>query len=769
MFIVRPESPYVCSSDTYIRDILDLFSKNNGLPVYIVDNFETKYLRGIVSPGDCLRALASSKISSLDASAIRICNPAPVVAYKNDDWDVLSRYLSSERLGTIPILNSAGCLVRVACKGAPRLNINKKGIIGDKSLYLIAEVGVNHNGNEVKAHCLIDAAAEAGFDAVKFQHRSTSLYDLSGIETYDIGTQFLIRSIRDNSLDIHALRRCCEYAVERNIDVIITPFDEEALEEVQHLELPIHAIKIASPDLTNIPLIGKCIDANLPIIVSTGMSTESEIVSTISYLRRHHLSFGILHCNSTYPTPQQDVRLAYIDRLKELSKAVVGYSSHDGSKDVPLAAIARGADIVEIHITEGKDQPGTDHSSSLEISELTQFVVSARQIKNCLGDREPRTPTQGEVANRIALGKSIGAKRALGLGHIITLQDICMRSPQVGFLYQDIDTVIGKEILEPLSAGQIIRPKHICSGDVISYTGEDVCERDFSSIYRSGMIPCIPVRYHDADELTDYHCVKALEFHMSSRDLGLDPAVYLKNDYSRTDLFVHAVEQYEDGFILDLAAVDSSIRKESRYRIAQLIEHLETLRMMFKPVNAVPVIINVGGFTPQKFADSEMLKILKENAVNELEELRTNYKHIEFLPQTMPPFPWHQGGMSHHNLLTSSNSLTDFINISGFNICLDFSHTFMACKFYSECPYHVIATLAPYVRHIHLSDSKGLNGEGLDIGLGEIDFSRVVKSLKDAPIVRPIGVVPEIWNGHYNKGERFARALNTFNRILANG
>ena len=497
------------------------------------------------------------------------------------------------------------------------------------------------------------------------------------------------------------------------------------------------------------------------------MSSESEIVSAISYLRSHHASYALLHCNSTYPTPAPDVRLTYINRLKSLSQSIVGYSSHDGSCDIPLAAVAVGASIIEVHITESREQRGTDHSSSIVVGELPHFVASARYIKACLGNPSPRVPSQGEVANRIALGKSLAMKTDLDEGQTVRLSDLIMRSPQVGFTYKDISMIVGETLAKPIKGGQIIRKEHLRS---LTLTKEEVNNHPkliYESISAKGMIPCFPVRYHDSDALIARHGFPALEFHMSSRDLTLDPACYLKSDYLGIELYVHAVEQYEDGFILDLAAIDCDTRAESRRRIERLIHHVNELRQFFSPKSTIPIILNIGGFTARNFADTETRRRLLDNAIAELEKLGKDFPMITLLPQTMPPYPWHQGGISHHNLLTSCEYILEFVQRTGLRLCLDISHTYLACAHFNQDFYRVLHKIAPYVAHLHLSDSKGVNGEGLDVGLGEISFSHVVKALGLPRNSGPICVVPEIWNGHYNNGERFARSLSTLDRILS--
>ena len=229
----------------------------------------------------------------------------------------------------------------------------------------------------------------------------------------------------------------------------------------------------------------------------------------------------------------------------------------------------------------------------------------------------------------------------------------------------------------------------------------------YQILRNNGYITGIPVRYHDFNKFFEIFTPSMVEFHMSDRDISLDISKYLKRKYKNVDLIVHAIEQYEDGFILDFASNDFMIIERSFCEIKRLIEHLEELRKYFKDTDRIPLVINMGGFTREKFVDFKDKGEILERALTNFNKLLNLYPRYDFMPQTMPPFPWHQGGRSYHNLLVDKNNINNFISKTKCNICLDVSHSALASYYLEDNFFELIKDLGPYVKHIHLSDAIG--------------------------------------------------------------
>ena len=264
---------------------------------------------------------------------------------------------------------------------------------------MIAEIGVNHNGKVEEAIDLINNISDAGFDAVKMQFRSSETYsNIKMNNDIDLGTEYILSELKRVELKSVQEKKIIEHIKTTNLDFIGTPFDNKSLERL--LTYKPDAIKIASCDMTNNILIENCAKNNLPIIISTGMSNETEIIRTNQILEDLNVNRCFLHCNSTYPTPIEDVNLSYINRLRLITKCIIGYSSHDGNQLIPLASIASGAKIVELHVTRDKNAKGTDHIASITLDETNAFVESARKISLANGSERPRSPSQGELMNK---------------------------------------------------------------------------------------------------------------------------------------------------------------------------------------------------------------------------------------------------------------------------------------------------------------------------------------------------------------------------------
>ena len=232
--------------------------------------------------------------------------------------------------------------------------------------YIISEIGVNHNGDLNTALKLIEESKKAGVDAVKFQKRDLDkIYSKSILQdcnSAEWNFEYLIpilKSVEFGTEEYITINKKCK---ELNIDLIVTPFDENSAEFISTLDLS--AIKIASADMTNLPLIEKCASFNLPLIISTGMWSHNDIKDCVKFYKKLGIDYSLLLTNSTYPTPFETINLEYIKELKKLADRV-GYSGHERGTFIPVAAVTLGARIVEKHITLDKYQDGPDHKASL--------------------------------------------------------------------------------------------------------------------------------------------------------------------------------------------------------------------------------------------------------------------------------------------------------------------------------------------------------------------------------------------------------------------
>lgn len=330
-----------------------------------------------------------------------------------------------------------------------------------KRTFIIAEAGVNHNGNVDIAKKLISVAAEAGADAVKFQtfkaenlackNAKKASYQLQTTDQNE--SQFDMLKRLELTYDMHL--ELIEYCAKKKIQFISTPFDIESINLLS--ELKMSCLKIPSGEINNLPYL-RCIgELKKKIILSTGMSSINEIKVALEVLRKAgSTDISILHCNTQYPTPYEDVNLLVIPKMKKELGVPVGYSDHTIGIEVPIAAVALGAEIIEKHFTLDKTMDGPDHKASIEPRELCEMVQSIRNVEQALGI-ETKKPSNSEQENLLIVRKSIVAKRDINQGEILSNDNLTIKRPGTGISPMEWDNVIGKKAIQDFKEDELIR------------------------------------------------------------------------------------------------------------------------------------------------------------------------------------------------------------------------------------------------------------------------------------------------------------------------
>lgn len=329
---------------------------------------------------------------------------------------------------------------------------------------IIAEAGVNHNGSIDMAKQLVDKAVEAGVDIIKFQtFKAEKLVSKSAkqaeYQKKNIGndaddSQYnMLKKLELSKHDHHTL---IEYCQERGIKFFSTAFDMESIEYLHSLKLGLW--KIPSGEITNYPYLKKIAQYGEPVILSTGMSELSDIESAINTLIKNGLKreqISLLHCNTEYPTPYEDVNLMAMQEIKEKFYLEVGYSDHTKGIEVPIAAVALGASMIEKHFTLDRDLPGPDHKASLEPEELKAMVSAIRHIEQALGDAH-KTVSTSERKNIAIARKSIVAACSIKKGELLTEQNLTVKRPGTGITPMRWEEVIGTKAIKDFSEEDLI-------------------------------------------------------------------------------------------------------------------------------------------------------------------------------------------------------------------------------------------------------------------------------------------------------------------------
>lgn len=316
-----------------------------------------------------------------------------------------------------------------------------------KHVYIIAEAGVNHNGRLDLALKLCDAAKEAGVDAIKFQTWKTELIVSRNTELADYQKKNLGNDdsqydmLKKLELSYENFRLVKEYCDKIGIQFISTADETESLEFLCELGMPF--IKLGSGEITNIPYLRYCAKKNMPIIISTGMCNLSDVAIAYDILTEAGATdIAVLHCTTNYPCPVDEANLRAMLTLKDAFKCKVGYSDHTMGIEVPIAAVAMGAEIIEKHFTLDRNMDGPDHKASLEPNELRKMVESIRNIEMALGDGIKR-PNKSEIECAKVVQKSILAKRHIKMGEILTEENLTVKRAGSGISSKHWDLVLG--------------------------------------------------------------------------------------------------------------------------------------------------------------------------------------------------------------------------------------------------------------------------------------------------------------------------------------
>jgi N-acetylneuraminate synthase/N,N'-diacetyllegionaminate synthase len=325
---------------------------------------------------------------------------------------------------------------------------------------IVAEAGVNHNGDVELARQLVDAAADAGADAVKFQTfaaervaSATAPKAAYQRETTDPGEPQLemLRRLELGRKAFDELVRRCD---ERGLMFLSTPFDEESADLVAELGAP--AIKVGSGEITNWPLLERVASKGRPVILSTGMATLDEIGASLDVMAAAgDPDVVLLHCVSSYPAAPAEANLRAIETLREAFGLPVGYSDHTLDATCALAATALGACLVEKHLTLDRDLPGPDHRASLEPHTFADLVRAMREVEAALGDGEKR-PTSGELENRLLVRRSLAAADPIAAGTVLSADMVAVLRPGTGIPPSERESIVGRRTRRALAAHELI-------------------------------------------------------------------------------------------------------------------------------------------------------------------------------------------------------------------------------------------------------------------------------------------------------------------------
>ena len=744
----RDINKYLILHSASIADALSALNSNK-LQILFVTNSDRKLL-GSFTDGDFRRWILKQQGIDLSQPVAGAMNAKCRSVSENDERILIEQVLG-DQVRFLPVVDNSFRVTAVVSRQRSVVTIDGFTISPTSSTYIIAEIGNNHNGDLKVAKQLVDEAKRAGANCVKFQMRDLStLYANKGSPNdvrEDLGSQYVLDLLSRFQLSDQAFKALFDYCRTQGITALCTPFDIVSANKL--VALGVKAFKVASADLTNHPLLIHLAHKRLPMLVSTGMSTEEEVKLAVNILRDEGAQFVLLHCNSTYPAPFKDIQLNYMQKLARMNDGLVGYSGHERGQSIAIAAVALGAKVIERHFTLDRDQEGNDHKVSLLPDEFASMVTAIRQVEQALQSNDTRVLSQGELMNREVLGKSIVAVKPIKKGEVIISEYLDIKSPGKGLQPYFLEKLVGTRAKRDLNAGEFFfksdLPEH-----------KHVIPRHYKLPGAFG----IPVRYHDLELSTQSNC-DVVEFHLSYKDLQVKPEHFLSLN-ERQRVLVHAPELFENDHILDLGSDHDVYWQNSIANLERVFDVARKIKPYYPSTDKVSVVVNAGGFSNDGFISVEERRRKYKRVASALKLMNTT--DIDVLVQSMPPFPWHFGGQQFHNLFVDPSEIAQFCEEFDVNVCLDLSHSWLACHHYGYDLSDFFKRINTRIKHIHVADAKGIDEEGLQIGQGTLPVAFVFECyLTYCP---DASWIPEIWQGHKNSGEGFWLAFERIEQYL---
>ena len=426
-------------------------------------------------------------------------------------------------------------------------------MVGDgQPCFVIAEVGNNHNGDFDRAIALVDAAVAAGADCAKFQMRKLDeVYRASSLsgKDDDLAVEYTLDLLRRFELTTDQQRRVAAYCASKSIQYLCTPWDASSVATLE--TFGVQAYKVASADLTNLPLLAKLAATGKTLIVSTGMSTTEEIRAAAKFLDDRGAPYVLLHCQSTYPAALHNIHLRFMETLARDSpprRLLRPRARHRGFDR--RGGARRGRNRAPHHARSRDGRPRSrrkPRAGRIQGAGLRHSRSRSWRVGEPLAER---ALSQGELINRENLAKSLVAARDIAAGTVVTENDVAVKSPGQGLSPLKMPALIGRRLDRAMAADDYFFPSDLADGAATARR------------YRFDRPWGVPVRYHDAERFLEVCQPDIIEFHLSYSDMERDPAAYLSGTYD-LGFVVHAPELFAGSKLMDLATSDERLRRYS--------------------------------------------------------------------------------------------------------------------------------------------------------------------------------------------------------------
>lgn len=594
---------------------------------------------------------------------------------------------------------------------------------------VIAEIGINHDGNLEKARLLVKHAHASGCYGIKFQYRNLkNSYSQSNRE---IGDEIILSEIVRNYISPDDLILVAREAKALGLKAGISFFTSEDISDFDITEFDF--FKIPSVELTNIQLIKNLLNTEKEVLISLGMHSEIEIEQVLSEIS-DYTNWVPLHCVSNYPVVNHNAQLGYITYLQNKWGRMVGYSSHDDNWENIGIALSLGATIIERHITDSRKSEGLDHSSSSTLEEFQRICKLANDIDALLLGNGPRVPNQGELLNRQNLGRSPFARRDIDAGEVISVDDFEYRGPLTGITGLEFKAALGNKLLVPIKKNTPITRSHIQNLEFnLTFQEIELAKQ---------MKLSIPIRVGDFKAIQTSIPIGKFEFHLSFQEIASDLSrieIDSEDTYS-----VHLPDYIDSRNLVDPWSKDGYIRELSVELLNRTIQFADRIGSETRKVVPIVASLSCPPDDVEIFYD-RCSKLFKDH----------QGKNSLLTLQWLPPIAWYFGGSINLHVMNNLNAVEKIKELD-LPITMDYSHLILGRNYFGFDAEHVLETLFPQIKHIHVCDAKGIDGEGMQIGEGDpgnLDLIRTISKFSTLKVI-------EVWQGHLNHFWAFKKAIS---------
>lgn len=602
--------------------------------------------------------------------------------------------------------------------------------------WVVAEIGINHDGDVDKAQRLIQLSKDAGCAGIKFQYRN--IKNAYAGNPKEIGDEIVLTQVERTYLNAEQILGLRDFAHSIGLKAGISFFTVEDLSDFESLDTAFDFYKIPSVELLNKNLISKLLETNKDVLISVGMHTEAEIELAFDSISKYS-NWIPMHCVSNYPLADHNATIGYITYLQKKWNRKVGYSSHDENWENNLIALTLGATLIERHITEDKSAEGLDHSSSSNFEEFVKLCKYAKEFELVSAGDGPRIPNQGELINKQNLGRSFYATREIQAKEKLSLADFDYKSPQTGLSISDFEQYVGKPFVHGMSTGEVLTKHHV---------NYNIIQVSVAAMRTSELLKVsVPVRLSDYNSIRRKIPVKSYEFHLSYKEVESNLSSF---QVEETDRFsVHLPDYINSTTLIDPFSKDYKIKLASRECLAKVISFSE--RLAAETNFRVPIVMSLAG-----------IGMSRDEFYPEINKLLKEFSSLSspLTLQWLPPFAWYFGGSIRLNIMNSTEDVK-WINKFKIPVTLDVSHLFLCQAAFGLRPMEVIESIQKNVVHWHISDASGLDGEGLPIGDGSPENTEVIRSILEKEGLKVI----EVWQAHLNDYEGFKIAINKIHEL----